>query len=306
MNRIAFTMLTAAVLGGVLLSCGKKSASDQTLTTDIQAKLYADAATKPANVSVTVRDGIATLSGAVPSSDIELAAMKIANGTPGVKSVNDRMKVDPSMAGNQLPDAGNSQPQNPAPAPDSMQPPPPGPSAAPPPAEPVTVTIPAGDHVSVRMIDSIDSAHNTSGQVFRASLYAPVVSHGRVVIPKGTPVSVLLAASKDAGRIKGRSGLEVRLSAIDYHGREYRVDSSIYEEQGKARGKQTAVRTGIGAAAGAVIGAIAGGGKGAAIGSAAGGGAGFGVNLFTHGQQVKIPSETILTFRLSAPLTLER
>jgi hypothetical protein len=127
-----------------------------------------------------------------------------------------------------------------------------------------------------------------------------------VIVPAGAPVSVLLANSRDAGRIKGRSELEVQLSRIDYHGHWYPVDSSIYEEAGKARGKQTAVRTGIGAAAGAVIGAIAGGGKGAAIGSAAGGGVGFGTDLFTHGQQVKIPSESILTFRLRAPLTIQQ
>jgi hypothetical protein len=156
------------------------------------------------------------------------------------------------------------------------------------------------------MIDSINSATNTSGQVFRATLYGPITRNGRVVIPAGEPASVLLADARDAGRIKGASELEVRLSQIVYHGRTYRVDSSVYEEVGKARGKQTAVRTGIGAAAGAIIGAIAGGGKGAAIGSAAGGGAGLGTDLFTHGQQVKIPSESIITFRLEAPLTVQR
>lgn len=308
MTKSNRTALLAVSLTALLLSCGKKTATDQRLTTDVQAKLYANAATKPANVNVAVQNGVVTLSGAVPSSDVELAAMKIANETPGVKRVNDQMKVDPSMAGNQLPNAGNAAPQNAPPPVDAASAPAPASSTEPAPApaaEPATVTIPAGEHVSVRMIDSIDSAHNTAGQVFRASLDAPLTSHGRVIIPAGTRVSVLLANAEEAGRIKGRSALEVRLSGIDYHGHRYRVDSSIYEEEGKARGKQTAVRTGIGAAAGAVIGAIAGGGKGAAIGSAAGGGAGFGVNLFTHGQQVKIPSEAILTFRLRAPLTIE-
>ena len=100
--------------------------------------------------------------------------------------------------------------------------------------------------------------------------------------------------------------LEVRTSRIEYRGRRYPIDSSVFAEEGKARGKQTAVRTGVGAVAGGIIGAIAGGGKGAAIGSAAGGGAGFGSDLFTHGQQVKIPSETRLTFRLEAPLRVEQ
>ena len=155
------------------------------------------------------------------------------------------------------------------------------------------------------MIDSIDSAHDTVGQVFRATLASPLRSHGAVVIPAGAPASVLLAAARSAGRVKGRAELEVRLASLGYHGRHYPVDTTVYEEQGKARGKQTTVRTGIGAAAGAIIGGIAGGGKGAAIGSAAGGGAGFGVNLFTHGQQVRIPSESLLTFTLRRRLTIQ-
>jgi len=55
---------------------------------------------------------------------------------------------------------------------------------------------------------------------------------------------------------------------------------------------------------GAIIGAIAGGGKGAAIGTIAGAGAGGAVQVLTHGQQIRIPSETTLDFRLEAPLTV--
>ena len=172
-------------------------------------------------------------------------------------------------------------------------------------AEPVRVTIPAGEHVAVRTIDSIDSSRNVEGQEFRASLYSPLVSHGRVVVPAGTNVSVVLTRQADAGRVRGRSGLEVRLSRLEYRGRSYRLVSTLYEEQGSSRGKQTAKRTGIGAAAGAVIGAIAGGGKGAAIGTAVGGGGAAGYQLFTRGEKVKIPSESIITFRLQAPVTIE-
>jgi len=324
MNKVRVTLLTTALLGCMTAGCGKKSVSDQALVTDIQAKLYGDAITKPANVSVAAKEGVVTLSGDVAAPDVELEAMKIANATPGVSSVNDQMKVNASLAANQLPMAGKpvpprSSPQGgPAPyAPVSGEPPPSnlppmqqGPSSAPPisaapiPVVPASMTIPAGERVSVRMIDSISSAQNTAGQVFRASLYGPIVSHGRVVVQAGAPVTVLLTDAKGAGRIKGNSVLEVRLSRLEYHGRSYQLDSSVYDEVGKGRGKQTAVRTGVGAAAGAIIGAIAGGGKGAAIGSAAGGGVGFGSDALTHGQQVKIPSETILNFRLEAPLTI--
>jgi hypothetical protein len=157
------------------------------------------------------------------------------------------------------------------------------------------------------MIDSIDSGKNSEGQTFRASLAEPLRADGKVVAPAGSDATVLLTGAQGAGRIKGSSGLEVRLASIAAHGKTYRVDSSAVQEAGKGgRGKSTAIKTGIGAAAGAVIGALAGGGKGAAIGSAAGGGAGFGINALTHGSQVKIPSETVLTFTLQTPITVTK
>jgi hypothetical protein len=315
MHGLRIAGLTAAVLAILNIACNK-APSDQTLTTDIQARLYGDAVTKPANVSVGVKAAVVTLSGDVASADVALEAMKVANGTPGVKGVKDQMTVNGApAAGVSTPASQGTGAYPPLPAstapttqqtvPQSAQTAPaePAPEQV---TQPAIVTVPAGEHVTVRMIDSIDSARDAPGRVFRATLAAPLVRRGRVVVPVGTPVSVLLANARSAGRIEGRSELEVRLSRIDYRGHSYPVASSIYEEQGKARGTQTAVRTGVGAAAGAIIGAIAGGGKGAAIGSAAGGGAGFGVNVFTHGQQVRIPSEAVLTFRLERPLRIQQ
>ncbi|MDQ2711166.1 MAG: BON domain-containing protein [Acidobacteriota bacterium] len=311
--------------------------------TDIQSKLYGDDSTRAANIKVDVQNGIVTLSGDVPSSDVELEAMKVANGTSGVRSVNDQMKVNAAAAATQpAPDQlASSQPgatATPKPSPSASAPPAgsypptstpesasptmpaPAPvsspiasaprSSAPPPerARPrdATLTVPAGERLQVRMIDGVDSRTNSPGQTFRASLDAPLVSGNRVVVQAGSPVTVALVDSSSAGRIKGRSSLEVRVVDLTAGGRSYPVSTNVYDETGKAKGKQSAVRTGIGAAAGALIGGLAGGGKGAAIGAGAGGGAGLGYQLFTHGSQVKIPSESVLTFRLSAPLTIPR
>lgn len=315
MNRFQLIGIAAVTLLSFGTACTKPGPSDDAISNDIKAKLYSDATTKPANISVAVKDGAVTLSGDVPSSDVELEAMKVANASPGVKGVTDQLKVN--SAANppaQLPDAGTPAP---AAAPPAATPPvsQPAPTGAPVAAaavprerpKPAELTVPAGATVAVRTIDSIDSGKNTAGQTFRASLSDPLMSGTKVVIPAGADASVLLTEARGAGRIKGTSSLEVRLASIDYHGQTYKVDTSPVQEAGKGgRGKSTAVRTGIGAAAGAVIGAIAGGGKGAAIGSAAGGGAGLGYNLFTHGQQVKIPSETVLTFTLQSPLTVSR
>jgi hypothetical protein len=344
-NRISFA--TAIALGFLTLACGPKGPTDQNLTTDIQAKLYANDATKAAKINVAVKDGVVTLSGDVPSSDVELQAMKIANGAPGVRTVTDQMKLNDALADNlppaaaagaaplpdpppasapapkqtaasgPLPSVPMAEPPAPVPAPQEQaqaapEPAPapaPAPVAAapappPPPPQPVTVTIPAGERLAIRMVDAIDTKVNTAGQTFRASLDAPLTSDGRVIVPVGAPVTVLLANSQGAGRIKGQSSVELRLTSLRYRGQDVQVNTSAYEEQGKSRGKQSAIRTGIGAAAGALIGGLAGGGKGAGIGAAIGGGGGAGLQLATHGQQVKIPSETPLNFKLEAPLTL--
>jgi hypothetical protein len=314
MNRFQLIGIVAGTLLLFGTACTKPGPSDDAISNDIKAKLYSDATTKAANINVAVKDGAVTLSGDVPSSDVELEAMKVANAAPGVKGVTDQLKVENAAnTPNQLPDAGTPAPAVPPPAanPPVSQPAPTGaPVAAAVPREPPKpreLTVPAGATVTVRMIDSIDSSKNSEGQTFRASLSEPLMSGTRVVIPAGADATVLLTEARGAGRIKGSSSLEVRLASVEDHGQPYKVDTSAVQEAGKGgRGKSTAVRTGIGAAAGAVIGAIAGGGKGAAIGSAAGGGAGLGYNLFTHGQQVKIPSETVLTFTLQTPLTVRR
>lgn len=263
------------LIGCLLVGCGPKGAADQSLAADIQARLASNDATRAANIKVAVVDGVVTLSGDVPSSDAALQAMTVANNTTGIKSVSNQMKVAVEASAVAPP----SPPVTVAPGP---PPPPAEPTPIPPVArevrearprepehrEPVTITIPAGSEISIRMIDSIDTSRNREGETFRASLSAPITDGDRVVVPVGAPAVVLLASARSAGRLKGNSELELRLSSIVYRGENVRVASGVYEAKGGSRGKQSAVRTGIGAAAGALIGGLAGGGKGAGIGAA--------------------------------------
>jgi hypothetical protein len=66
--------------------------------------------------------------------------------------------------------------------------------------------------------------------------------------------------------------------------------------------KRTAEYTGGGTAVGAIIGAIAGGGRGAAIGAGSGAGAGALTQILTKGGSIKVPAESVLTFKLDRPL----
>jgi len=176
--------------------------------------------------------------------------------------------------------------------------------AAPPPPQPRTVTVPSGAIITVRTIDSIDSSVNTTGQVFKASLDAPIVVDDHVVVPQGADAYMKLENAKSAGKFAGKSELALALQSVVFQGRTYNVTTSDVKQSGSSRGKDSAVKIGGGAALGALIGGIAGGGKGAAIGAAVGGGAGTGVQVFTKGKQVKIPSETRLDFTLQQPFDI--
>jgi len=199
-----------------------------------------------------------------------------------------------------------------APAPAAAPPPqtdalPPAP--APPPAAANSyaggdVTVPAGQSILVRMIDGVDSAKNHVGDLFHASLETDLNVNGVLVARKGSDVYGRLASSDKGGTFSGKSELQLELTRIVVDGTDYPVVSSDYNVQGKSQGSSTAKKVGGGAVAGAIIGAIAGGGKGAAIGAAAGGGAGAGVQILTKGDKVKVPSETLLEFRLQQPVNV--
>ena len=168
------------------------------------------------------------------------------------------------------------------------------------------VTIPAGTHISVRTIDRIDSTKNHVGDRFQASLEEPLTVDGNVIANKGTDVYGRLEESKKSGTFTGKSQLQLELTGMVVNGQTVALVTGEYELTGKSRGKSTAKRTIGGAAAGSIIGAIAGGGKGAGIGAAVGGGAGAGSEIITKGDQVKIPSETLLEFTLQQEVSIPK
>ena len=168
------------------------------------------------------------------------------------------------------------------------------------------VTIPAGTQICVRTIDGIDSTRNHVGDPFQASLAEPLTMDGNVVVPKGADVYGRLVESKVSGTFTGKSELRLELTAILVNGQTLSLATGEYDLSGKSRGESTAKRTvGIGAV-GAIIGAAAGGGKGAGVGAASGAVLGAGSEIVTKGDQVKIPSETLLDFTLQQELLIPR
>ena len=188
---------------------------------------------------------------------------------------------------------------SPAPVERSATAPPPLPPAPPAPPAFRTVTIPADSTIPVRITQTLDSATTQQGESFTGVVATDVIIDGLVALPQGTPVTGRVSAVQEAAHYKGNSLLSIELTNINPKGEHIAVSTEQYTKEGAGRGKNTAEKVGGGAAVGAILGGILGGGKGAAIGAAAGGGVGAGANTVTRGQQVQIPSETLVQFRLT-------
>jgi len=177
-----------------------------------------------------------------------------------------------------------------------------------PPAAVTTTTyeLPPGSELSVRTDEAIDSGKAAEGQTFAAQITRDANdAEGAVVIPRGSSALVVIKSASKGGRFRGASDLVLDLQSVNINGKQYSIDTVDISQKGKSgvgANKRTAAYTGGGAALGAIIGAIAGGGKGAAIGAGAGAGAGVLTQVLTKGSSIKVPAETVLTFRLDKSL----
>jgi hypothetical protein len=168
-----------------------------------------------------------------------------------------------------------------------------------------TIALPPDTTIPIRITETLDSATTRQGDLFTGTIAADVFADGLVVLRQGTPVSGRVAAVQEAAHYKGNSLLTIELTTITRRGEKLTVTTDPYSVKGKGRGANTAQKVGGGAAVGAILGGILGGGKGAAIGAAAGGGVGAGANTVTRGEQVQIPSETLVRFNLTNTLSLK-
>jgi hypothetical protein len=168
-----------------------------------------------------------------------------------------------------------------------------------------SVTLPAGTPITIRTAEDIDTDRNQAGDVFNATLAEPLMLGDQVIAPVGSEVKGHVAYARDSGTFTGQSELILELIELRVGDRTYELRTSDYSETGPSRAKRSAATIGGAAAVGAVIGAIVGGGKGAAIGAGTGAGVGTGVQVLTRGQRIKVPNETMLTFNLQSPLTIE-
>jgi len=281
-STISIVVLT--VLLGLSIACSKHP-SDDAIAKDIQDKVAADPETKDSQVNVTAKSGKVTLTGQVKSPAAQQKVEKIAQAEPGETGVDDQTVVQT--------DTTAAPAQAAAPLPPPVEKP-----------KPQPIVVPAGTTLTVRVGQALSSKTSQSGQTFLATLAQPVSVGGRTAIPAGATISGTVVSAKSKGKIKGEGELSLALTNVTVKGQSYPIQTGVLDSTTKGKGKRTAATTGGGAAGGALIGGIAGGGKGAGIGALVGAGAGLLGGAMTGNQQIEIPAESALSFRLSAPLTL--
>ena len=331
-----FWFLPLVVLGLILnFGCSKSSPPDDArIVTDVQSRFFADPNVQSKQIAVVSKDGAVTLTGRVASDRERMAAAEDAVRAAGVKTVindlqvsvpeqsqaqpdNEQAVAKPSAAQakprakrvntswyNQSPPAPWPYPPAPAASPFSAENTTSAAAATPAVPEPRRVTIPAGTAVTVRLIDPIDSAVNRVGEAFHATLDSPLVQDGDVIVPTGYEVEGHLTEAQSAGRLSGHSQLGLTLDRLIVQDKYYDLRTTDEVRMGPSRGKATAIAVGTGAGIGAIIGGLAGGGRGAAIGATIGGAGTTGIEATQRGPQIILPPESMLTFRLAAPITV--
>jgi hypothetical protein len=92
LKKLSAYWLLLVVLALGCAACSK-TPSDEEMTQALQAKFYAEPQLKTASIQVTMSKGEATLSGEVSNDAIHKKAVELAGVTPGIKKVNDAIKV---------------------------------------------------------------------------------------------------------------------------------------------------------------------------------------------------------------------
>jgi len=170
---------------------------------------------------------------------------------------------------------------------------------------PSMLSLPAGTLITVRTAQLVSSDRNRPGDAFTTMLEQPVVIRGWVVARQGQVVVGRVVVAQEAGRVQGLSELAVELTdLVLVDGQQVPIRTALMTGSGDTSLGRDAEIIGTTTGIGVLVGAAAGGGRGAAIGAAAGAVAGLAGILTARGQPTEIYAETVLTFRLEAPLAI--
>ncbi len=228
-----------------------------------------------------------------------LSALSFAQNSPGPASPGGWRRVgDTPQNQAAAPDQGvpaeTNDPQNQVPPPSNE-----GPYVLPP-----RLTIQPGTYLTVRLNQALSSDVNQPGDGFTATLVRPIIVDGVVVAQRGQTLGGRVAETRKAGRVEGVSRLGIQLTDLPLvDGQQLPVQTQLVQHAGGTSMGRDAAAIGGTTALGAAIGGAVEGGMGAGIGAAAGAMASTIGVLLTRGRPTVIYPESVLTFRVLAPVS---
>lgn len=293
-SPILRTAAAAIMLSAVLLAGCSKSKQDQALE---DAKKQAAATGQPQQVISVDKSGntvTTTVQPPIPGQTGQTVTTTVAPPTTVPANAPAVAGGQPAPTSSQANVLVNGQPETSRPTPGN------------PVVVPADVKIPAGTTLAIRINQHISVKTSRAGDRFDGEIVDPVTGDNEhVIVPKGTPVGGVVAASHKRGHFKGASILQLRLTSMTLNGTRYPLETSSLTRTKKGKGKRSTAFIGGGSGLGMLIGGVATGGTGLLIGGLAGAGAGTAVAGLTGNADIDIPSESIVRFKLADDLSIQ-
>ncbi len=172
--------------------------------------------------------------------------------------------------------------------------------------QPVSVSIPAGTTLTIRIDQRISVKTSRAGDTFTGEVVEPVLAgDNSVLVPKGALVGGAVDVAHRRGHFKGRSLLELRLTSLTLNGTQYPLTTRDLARSKKGKGRRSTALIAGGSGLGMLVGGVASGGVGLVVGGLVGGGAGTAAAGLTGNRDIDIPAEAIVRFKLADDLVVQ-
>ncbi len=169
----------------------------------------------------------------------------------------------------------------------------------------VKLNIPSSTRLEITLSNSVQTNVNQTGEHFSGSVASPVMVEGKVAIPQGSKVDLVITKLVKGGTLKTPPEIAFTAKEITLpDGKTYAVVTNEIYHKGKSHTDREVKMIGGGAAAGAIVGGIIGKGKGAVIGAAAGAAVGTGAAAATGRENLELVPGQVVAFTLMQPLTV--
>jgi hypothetical protein len=213
------------------------------------------------------------------------------------------------------PPAQATPPQTPRAQPPQQQPRPtqPGqPAPTTPQPRTVTLSVPSGTTLAIRMNDELSTERSQAGDAFTAVLTAPLVdAAGIVLVPAGATVRGRVTAVAPSTRVGQTATMNLAFESISFGGQSHPLHATVeradVQQKTRTSTAEQAGKIAAGTAAGAILGQVIGRDRSSTIrGAAVGAAAGTAIAMGTADVDAVLPAGADVVIRLDQPIQVTR